>query len=81
MVAEAAATEGAALCRSRSDLAEQAEVEGRADSDLSLDPNDAEALAWSARLDRLLRNTAPSAVVASAATLASAIGDLEKKTE
>ena len=46
MAAEAAAAEGAAFRRSRSDLADQAEVEGRADSDLGLDPNDAEALAW-----------------------------------
>nr|XP_020146631.1 uncharacterized protein LOC109731864 [Aegilops tauschii subsp. strangulata] len=45
-VAEAATAEGAVFCRSRSDLADQAEVEGRADSDLGLDPNDAEALAW-----------------------------------
>ena len=37
--------------------------------------------AWSARSDRLLRNATPSAVAASAAALASAIGDLEKKTE
>ena len=44
--AEAAAAEGATFRRSRSDLAEQGEVEGRADSDLGLDPNDAEALAW-----------------------------------
>ena len=44
--AEAAAAEGAEFRRSRSDLADQAEVEGRADSDLGLDPNDAEALAW-----------------------------------
>ena len=42
---EAAATEGTTFRRSRSDLAHQAEVEGRADSDLGLDPNDAEALA------------------------------------
>nr|XP_020156940.1 uncharacterized protein LOC109742265 [Aegilops tauschii subsp. strangulata] len=44
--AEAATAEGAAFRRSRSDLADQAEEEGRADSDLGLDPNDAEALAW-----------------------------------
>nr|XP_040252140.1 uncharacterized protein LOC109777838 [Aegilops tauschii subsp. strangulata] len=44
--AEAATAEGTAFRRSRSDLADQAEVEGRADSDLGLDPNDAEALAW-----------------------------------
>ena len=44
--AKAADAEGAAFRRSRSDLADQAEVEGRADSDLGLDPNDAEALAW-----------------------------------
>ena len=43
---EAAAAEGAAFHRSRSDLAEQGEVEGRGDLDLGLDPNDAEALAW-----------------------------------
>ena len=42
---EAAAAEGAAFRRSRSDLADQAEAEGRADSDLGLDPNNAEALA------------------------------------
>ena len=44
--AEAAAAEGAAFRRSRSDLAEQGEAEGRADSELGLDPSDAEALAW-----------------------------------
>ena len=46
MAAEAAATEGAAFCRSRSDLAGLAGEEGRGDSDLGLDPNDAEALSW-----------------------------------
>nr|XP_040244044.1 uncharacterized abhydrolase domain-containing protein DDB_G0269086-like [Aegilops tauschii subsp. strangulata] len=44
--AEAATAEGAVFRRCRSDLADQAEAEGRADSDLGLDPNDAEALAW-----------------------------------
>ena len=44
--ADAAAAEGAAFQRSRSDLADKGEVEGLADSDLGLDPNDAEALAW-----------------------------------
>ena len=44
--AEVAAVEGAVFCRRRSDLANQAEVVGRADSDLGLDPNDDEALAW-----------------------------------
>ena len=46
MAAEAAATEGAVFRRSRSDLAGIAEEEGWGDSDLGLDPNDAEALAW-----------------------------------
>nr|XP_045084577.1 chloride intracellular channel protein 6-like [Aegilops tauschii subsp. strangulata] len=44
--ASAAAAKGTAFRRRRSDLADQAEVEGRADSDLGLDPNDAEGLAW-----------------------------------
>lgn len=48
-VADAAAAEGTAFCRSQSDLTDQAEVEGRADSDLGLNPNDAEGLApWEA---------------------------------
>nr|XP_020196197.1 uncharacterized abhydrolase domain-containing protein DDB_G0269086-like [Aegilops tauschii subsp. strangulata] len=44
--AKAATAEGAAFHGSRSDLADQAEAEGWADSDLGMDPNDAEALAW-----------------------------------
>ena len=44
--AEAEATEGTAFRRSRSDLAGPAGEEGRGDSDLGLDPDDAEALAW-----------------------------------
>ena len=36
----------AAFRRSRSDLAGLAGEEGRGDSDLGLDPDDAEALAW-----------------------------------
>ena len=44
--AEAAAAEGTAFRRSWSDLADQAKGDGRADSDLGLDPSDAEALAW-----------------------------------
>ena len=46
MAAEAATAEGAAFRRSWYDLADQTKVEGRANSDLGLDPNDAEALAW-----------------------------------
>ena len=45
-MAEPETAEGAVFRRSRSDLADQAEAEGRAESDLGLDPNDAEALAW-----------------------------------
>ena len=44
--AEVAAAEGAAFRRSRSDLAGLAGEEGRGDSDLGLDPDDADALAW-----------------------------------
>ena len=47
--AEAAAAEGAAFRRSWSDLAGMAGEEGRGDSDLGLDPDDAEALAWQDR--------------------------------
>ena len=47
--AEAAAVEGAVFHRSRYNLAGLAEEEGRGDSDLGLDPNDAEALAWGDR--------------------------------
>ena len=44
--ADAAAAEGTAFRRSRSDLVDHGEVEGWPDSDLGLDPNDAEGLAW-----------------------------------
>ena len=44
--AEATAAEGAAFRRNRSDLAGMAGEEGRGDSDLDLDPDDTEALAW-----------------------------------
>ena len=43
---EVASAEGVEFCRSWSNLADQAEVEGQADSDLGLDPNDAEAVTW-----------------------------------
>ena len=44
--AEAAAAEGAAFRWSQSDLAGLAGEEGWGDSDLGLDPDDTEALAW-----------------------------------
>ena len=44
--ADAAAAEGTAFRRIWSDLVDQVEEEGRADSNLGLDPNDAEGLAW-----------------------------------
>ena len=46
---EGETAEGTAFRRSRSDLVDQGEVEGWADSDLGLDPNDAEGLAWGDR--------------------------------
>ena len=45
-MAEATTAEGAAFRRSRSNLAGLAREDGHGESDLGLDPNDAEDLAW-----------------------------------